>query len=116
MSTSIILKDEQYTSKKVHHETAGLFVVLCGFSHRINSEACSKKIVQPASLSIKGREIRTNVRGSKWIGPGAVPGEQSTYGSWKPLWRRSGTTDKNKHGTMRITELLLVFLLRFPSE
>ena len=48
-------------------------MVLCDFSHRINSEACSKKIVQPASLWIKGRKTRTNVRGSKWIGPGAVP-------------------------------------------
>lgn len=83
-------------------------MVLCGFSHRINSEACSKKIVQPASLSMKGRKKWTNVRGSKWIAPGAVPGEQSTYGSWRPLWRRSGTTDKNKHGTIRITVIACV--------
>ena len=34
-------------------------MVLCGFLHRIHSEACS----------IKGRNKRTNVRGSKWTGP-----------------------------------------------
>ena len=62
---------------------ACLFVVPCGFSH--SSKKTRENEDRPASLSIKGRKKRTNVRG---------PGEQSTYGSWKPLWRRSGTTDK----------------------